>query len=91
MSNSLVLFTMDGCGHCNDLKIALNELQIPFNEIEVNQNKNVWDQVVEQTKENVVPTIYISKENTDEGIVFIPGKDFNNRDEGIEIIKKYIL
>ena len=51
----------------------------------------MWNQVVEQTKQNVIPTIYITKENTDEGLVFIPGKDFNNRDEGIEIIKKYTL
>jgi len=91
MSNNIVLFTMDGCGHCYDLKKELNELQIPFDEIEINQNKNVWDQVVKQTKENVIPTIYITEENTDEGLVFIPGKDFNNRDEGIEIIKKYTL
>ena len=91
MSNNIVLFTMNGCGHCHDLKKELNELQISFNEIEISQNKKVWDQVVEQTKQNVIPTIYITKENTDEGLVFIPGKDFNNRDEGIEIIKKYTL
>ena len=72
-------------------KKELNELQISFNEIEISQNKKVWNQVVEQTKQNVIPTIYITKENTDEGLVFIPGKDFNNRDEGIEIIKKYTL
>ncbi len=91
MSSSVILFTMDGCGHCVELKNRLNELKIPFNEIEINQNRKVWNQVIEQTGDNVVPTIYITEENTDKGVVFIPGKDFNNRDEGVKIIKKYVL
>jgi len=91
MSNSIVLFTMNGCEHCYDLKKELNDLQIPYKEIEINQNKKIWDQVVEQTKQNIIPTIFITKENTDEGIVFIPGKDFNNRDEAVKMIKKYTL
>ena len=91
MSVNVILFTMNGCDHCQDLKKELNKLKISFNEIEISNNKKVWDQVVQQTGDNVVPTIYITKENTGEGVVFIPGKDFNNRDEGIDLIKKYIL
>jgi len=91
MSNSIVLFTMDDCGHCINLKKELNELKISFNEIEINKNKKIWDQVVNQTGHNVIPTIYIRRENSDEGPVFVPGKDFESQDEAIKIIKKYIL
>ena len=71
--------------------MELNKLKISFNEIEISDNKKVWDQVIQQTGDNVVPTIYITEKNTDKGVVFIPGKDFNNKDEGINLIKKYIL
>jgi glutaredoxin len=91
METNIILFTMDGCGHCYDLKNKLNEEQILFNEIEINKNKHIWDQVVDQTGHNVVPTLFLRIENTDDGEVFIPGKDFNNRDEAVEIVKKYIL
>lgn len=91
MNKNIVLFTMDNCGHCVSLKKKLNELKILFNEIEINHNKQIWDQVVQQTGHNVVPTIFIRRENTDDGEVYIPGKDFNSRDEAIKIIKKNIL
>jgi glutaredoxin len=91
MSVDVIIFTMNGCGHCHDLKKELNKLKISFNEIDISNNKKIWDQVIQQTGDNVVPTIYITEKNTDKGVVFIPGKDFNNKDEGINLIKKYIL
>ena len=91
MSNKVILFTMNSCVHCEDLKRRLNKLKLPYNEIEISQNKKIWDKVIEQTGNNVVPTIYITEENSDKGLIFMAGNDFNNRDEGIEIIKKYIL
>jgi glutaredoxin len=90
MSQKLLLFTLTTCGHCKDLKEKLRNESIPFTEIEVNQNQKLWNQVVEQTKNEFLPTFYIKTEGSDTGPIFCPDKDFKDNDEAIEIIKKYI-
>lgn len=90
MSNKLLLFTLNTCGHCKELKERLNNESIPFTEIEVTQNQKLWNQVVEQTKNEYLPTFFIKTEGTDTGPVFCPDKDFKDNDEAIGIIKKYI-
>ena len=81
---------MGGCFHCTSLKARLAKMSIPYSDIDINENENLWKQVVEQTGHNVVPTIYISEENSDTGEVFVPGRDHHNEDEAIKIIEKYI-
>lgn len=90
MSNKVLLFTLNGCSHCKTLKEKLREESIPFTEIEVTQNQKLWNQVVQQTNNEFLPTFFIKTEGTDEGPVFCPDKDFKDNDEALEIIKKYI-
>jgi glutaredoxin len=87
MSSSIIIFTLNGCFHCTNLKNRLNELNIPFIDVEIGQNQKLWDQVVEQTGHNVLPTVFIKKDNTDEGPVYVPGRDYKTEDEIVEIIK----
>ncbi len=87
MSNSIVVFSLNGCSHCKNLKNRLNELNISFIDVEIGQNQKLWDQVVEQTGHNVLPTVFIKKENTDEGPVYVPGRDYQTEDEIVEILK----
>jgi glutaredoxin len=88
--NNIVVFTLNGCGHCVELKKTLNELKIVYSEIAIDDNEEIWNQVVNQTGHNSLPTIFISINGTDEGPVFVPERDFNSKDECIEIIKKYV-
>jgi len=90
MSNKLLLFTLKGCGHCKTLKGKLKELSMPFTEIDVDSNQKLWGQVVAQTKLDYLPTFFIKQEGTENGPVFCPTRDFNNEEEALEIIKKYI-
>jgi hypothetical protein len=90
MANKLLLFTLDTCGHCKMLKERLVNESIPFTEIEVNSNQSLWNQVVTQTKNEYLPTFFIKKEGSDTGPIFCPERDFENDDQAIEIIKKYI-
>jgi glutaredoxin len=90
MSSEVVIFTLNGCSHCIDLKDKLNDVSIPFTEIEITNNQKLWDKVVNQTGHNVLPTIFIKKQNTDTGPVLIPGKDFNNVNEVIPKIKIHL-
>jgi glutaredoxin len=85
--SSIVIFSLDGCFHCKNLKNSLNKLNIPFIDVEIGQNQKLWDKVVEQTGHNVLPTVFIKQENTEDGPVYIPGRDYQTEDEIVEILK----
>jgi len=90
MGKNVIVFTLLGCGHCKSLKKKLSTQKIEFNEIEITQNPNIWNQVVEQTGHNVLPTIFIQNEDSDDGTVFIPGRDYQDEEEAINLVKNYI-
>jgi len=88
--NEIIVFTLDGCIHCVELKKELNNLNIEYKEIEVGENKEIWDKVVEQTGHNSLPSVYIRLNGGDEGPIFVPERDYQDRDELIKKIKRYI-
>lgn len=88
MKNILV-FTLDGCQHCVDLKKSLTNANVLYNEMEINENQSLWNQVVEQTGYNLLPTVFIGSNDSDEGIVLVPDRDFKSSTELLEYIKKY--
>jgi glutaredoxin len=90
MSNLIVIFTLNGCSHCVELKRRMLDEGIKFSEIEVGMNQEVWNQVVQQTGHNSLPTVYISIDGGDQGPVFVPERDYQSHDELIEKIKKYV-
>jgi glutaredoxin len=90
MANKIVVFTLNGCGHCVDLKIKLREQSIPFVEVEINDNKELWNQVVSQTGHNALPTVFVSLEEGDNGPVYVPERDFTDKDILVEELKKYV-
>lgn len=67
MKDKIFVFTLDGCSHCTSLKKRLDENSIPYKEIEITVNENIWNQVVNQTGYDNVPTVYIQKENSESG------------------------
>lgn len=90
MANLIIVFTLDGCSHCVELKKKLRVNHITYNEIEVGNNPQIWDRVVEQTGFNALPTVYVALDEGDEGPVFVPNRDYENHEELIEKIKKYV-
>jgi hypothetical protein len=88
--NEIIVFTLNGCSHCVDLKKELKNLNITFTEIEVESNKEIWNSVVKQTGHNSLPSVYISIAGGDEGPIFVPERDYKDRDDLIEKIKMYI-
>lgn len=88
--NEIIVFTLDGCSHCVDLKKELRKQNINFTEIEVEANKEIWNAVVKQTGHNSLPSVYISIAGGDEGPIFVPERDYKDRDDLIEKIKMYI-
>jgi len=90
MANNIIVFTLDGCSHCVELKKELNNENRPFTELEIGNNKDIWDVVVKQTGHNSLPTVFIGLNGEDEGPVFVPERDYTSREDLIEKIKNYI-
>lgn len=86
----VVVFTLDGCVHCTNLKKRLNEENIEFLEIEITENPEIWGQVYKQTKNDYLPTVFVKNENSNSGPIFIPTVDFNDEDELIKKLKQYL-
>jgi glutaredoxin len=91
MVNQVLLFTLDGCGHCKNLKERLNKESLPFTEVEVGKNQELWNKIVEQTNNQFLPAFYIKQEGTNKGPFFCPEKDFKSDDEAVNIIKGYMV
>jgi glutaredoxin len=87
---TIAVFTLNGCVYCAQLKQKLSDLSIPFHDIEITKNKDLWDKIVAQTGYDVLPTVYIQEDDIGNGLVYTPGRDFQSNDEIIEIIKRNI-
>ena len=87
----VIVFTLNDCGHCKDLKMRLINAQISFKDFEINQHRPFWDDIVKQTSVDVVPTLYLTDNINKKSYILIAGKDFHNGDEAINLIKKYTL
>lgn len=90
MAYNVNVFTLNGCSHCVVLKQELRNQNIGYTEFEVLKHKEVYDQVVEKTKIDALPTIYLQDPETGAGPIFVAGRDFFTKEEAIEKIKKYI-
>lgn len=90
MENQIFIFSLLSCGHCRMLKEKFKELEIPFTDLEINSNREIWDQVVKQTGFNILPTVFIKKGETNDGPVFVPSRDFKTQEELLEKIKIYL-
>ena len=90
MEKTIFIFTMLGCPYCVDLKNTLIDLKIPYTELKIHENKPIWEQLVKQVGLRNLPTVFIKEGDTDMGPVYVSGRDFDSRDEIIELIKKNI-
>ena len=90
MAYSINIFTLNGCSHCKILKEELTKHGIVYEEFEVNKHRKIYDTVVELTKVDALPTVYLQDPETLSGPIFVAGRDFFNKEEALEKIKKYL-
>lgn len=84
------IFTLNGCSHCVVLKKELENQNIQYNEFEVSKYKELYDQIIEKTKIDALPTVYLQNSETGSGPIFVAGRDFYTKEDAIKKIKKYI-
>ena len=91
MDKLVILFTMDGCPYCVQMKDQLRESDIDFVERDIDEHKDEYDMFVEITENEFVPAFMIveSPDESPKSYLFAPERDFNEIDEGIDIIKEH--
>ena len=93
----ITLYTISDCKYCQALKGTLQELRIPFNNIDVEQNESVGDYLESKLETEYYPIIcykkapgeytYIISETNLEKLSRI--RIFNSIEEALEILLQY--
>lgn len=87
----IIVFTIPGCLACAMLKSSLNNESIPFTEIDITINQDIWDSVKKQGGTNITPTVFVQTDKDGSGDLYIMKENFNDTLQMVEIIKdKYL-
>ena len=78
------IFSMKGCPHCDNLKNKLNESDIDFVEVDVDENEKLYDAFSKKVGNDLLPAVLIDK------TAFLPDKSFNTIDEAVKQIKTHL-
>jgi glutaredoxin len=93
MDKFVVLFTMKGCSHCQELKQMLDEQKLDYVERDIHEHEDEYQLFTEITENEYVPAFMVITDDQDNpsSKLFTPDRDFISLEEGVEIIKKEIL
>jgi len=85
---------MDGCPFCQMMKEKLIESNIIYYERDIDECKDEYDLFVEITENDYVPAFMIIEGDDEKQPItslYAPDRDFNDLDEGLEIIKNKMV
>ena len=85
---------MDGCPFCQMMKEKLIESNISYYERDIDEHKDEYDLFVEITENDYVPAFMIIEGDDEKQPItslYAPDRDFNDLDEGLEIIKNKMV
>ena len=74
---------MSTCGYCKTIKDEFTKNNIEFKEKLTTEHSTEWNNIVGLTGMPTTPTIYYK------GNYFVPGRDFGNAENLVNIIKNY--
>jgi len=93
MDKLVILFTMEGCPYCVQMKDKLKESDINFVERDIDKYKDEYDMFVEITENEFVPAFMIVESpDTDDhkSYLYAPERDYDEIEEGVSIIKEHL-
>jgi len=93
MDKIAVLFTMKSCPFCVELKEMLNKDNIHYIDRDIDEYSEEYEMFVKITENEYVPAfMLIESPESEEPLseLFAPDRDFEDINEGFEIIKSFI-
>jgi glutaredoxin len=94
MAKAVVLFTMKSCPFCVELKEMLDKSNIQFVDRDIDEYEEEYNMFVNITENDYVPAFMLIEDpETEEPLteLFAPDRDFDDINEGFEIIKSFII
>lgn len=88
MSKQVLIYSMEECPHCTDLKEMVKAEGINFKTIDVDEYEDEWERVKELTKTEFVPTIMVKDTQTRKGKYICPDVHFQDLEEALYLLKK---
>ena len=86
----VVLYTMEGCPYCQIMKEELNKENVFFLERDIDDHQDEFNEFIDNTGVDYVPSMILM--SLDKNVKFLaPERDYNEINEGIELVKKYLL
>ena len=94
MEKFLAVFTMKGCPHCETMKERQTESGIDFIDMDIEENADEYEVFSKITENDFVPAFMIMEidendEEKKETHLFAPGRDYEEIEDGIKIIKEH--
>jgi len=90
MSKHVIIFSMKGCPHCNEFKEMLNNENIEYIDADIEDHSEEYEMFVQITENDFVPAIMLVDEENSNNKFYAPDRDFEDLEQGVELIKKYI-
>jgi glutaredoxin len=86
----LVVFTMEGCTHCQDFKKILSENNMVYINRDIHEHSDEYE-LFSKVKNDLVPAfMIIDKEDTSKSGLYAPDQDYQTLEEALDIIKQRI-
>ena len=86
----LVIFTMEGCAHCQDFKKILSENNMTYINRDIHEHSDEYE-LFSKVKNDLVPAfMIIDKEDTSKSGLYAPDQDYQTLEEALDIIKQRI-
>ncbi len=92
MDKIVVVFTMKSCPHCIDFKKILDESKLDYIERDIYEYEEEYEMFLEATSNEYVPAFMLIQNPESEKPItglYAPDRDFENLDQGVNIIKKF--
>ncbi len=92
MDKLVVLFTMEGCPFCVEMKNMLKEQNIDFVDRDIDEFEEEYELFVEITENDYVPAFMLIENYEKEPVshLFAPDRDYKDIEDGVKIIKEWV-
>jgi len=93
MDKLVVIFSMKSCPFCHMMKEMLDKENIPYVDRDIHEHEDEYQMFVDATGNEFVPSFMLIEDYESENSnthLFAPERDFNEIQDGVQIIKEFL-